>query len=140
MKNVPPSGVRTPDSIFARVDLPLPFSPTMAWTSPGCIVRLHLLRAIVSPNRFEISRTTIAFSDIGMLPLGHDEPIKAVPRRWLDNERPGKCRRPYLSRFPCEGVSWPENHGISHRWRKPFFRLGLHPVRICDVAVLREIL
>src|ERR1700758_4604910 len=87
MKNVPPSGVRTPDSIFARVDLPLPFSPTMAWTSPGCIVRLHLLRAIVSPNRFEISRTTIAFSDIGRLPWRHDEPIKAVPRRWLDNER-----------------------------------------------------
>src|SRR5687768_9575593 len=35
MRIVPPSGVCTPASTFISVDLPAPFSPTMAWISPG---------------------------------------------------------------------------------------------------------
>src|SRR4051794_35769246 len=41
-----------PPRIFIRVDLPAPFSPIRAWTSPRRIVRLTSRRTGTPPNSF----------------------------------------------------------------------------------------
>ena len=45
----PPSGVATPASSFASVDLPAPFSPTSATTSPELTVRDKSVSTLVGP-------------------------------------------------------------------------------------------
>ncbi len=47
---VPESGVTAPESMFMSVDLPAPFSPTTAWTSPSAADRETFFSAIVPPN------------------------------------------------------------------------------------------
>src|SRR6516162_9778642 len=47
----PESGRSAPLRIFMSVDLPAPFSPTSAWTSPGRSVRSTPRRACVGPKR-----------------------------------------------------------------------------------------
>jgi hypothetical protein len=41
------------------VDLPAPFSPTMAWMVPGATARLTRSLASTSPKRLVISRSSI---------------------------------------------------------------------------------
>ncbi len=51
---VPEVGCSKPDRIFIRVDLPAPFSPMMACTSPGRTSKSMLNSTGISPNDFEI--------------------------------------------------------------------------------------
>src|SRR5712671_529103 len=53
----PESGLTTPARRFLIVDLPAPFSPTSATTSPGATVKLTSLTAVMPPNRF-VTRST----------------------------------------------------------------------------------
>ena len=46
----PPSACNAPAAIVTRVDLPAPFSPTMACTSPDCATKSTLLRARTLPK------------------------------------------------------------------------------------------
>ncbi len=51
-----------PATIFIRVDLPAPFSPSSRCTSPACTARLPARSATTPPNRFWIpfsSRSTV---------------------------------------------------------------------------------
>src|ERR1700722_2989429 len=50
----PPSGCSAPLSTFISVDLPAPFSPTRAWTSPGRTSRATERKATVEPKRLWI--------------------------------------------------------------------------------------
>src|ERR1700744_2208992 len=54
MRISPASGWCTPPRIFMRVDLPAPFSPHKATTSPGPMVRLTESSATTPGNRLEI--------------------------------------------------------------------------------------
>src|SRR5277367_6733966 len=56
MRISPASGWYTPPRIFMRVDLPAPFSPQTATTSPRPMVRLTLSRAMTPGNLLEIPR------------------------------------------------------------------------------------
>src|ERR671912_1990165 len=53
---VPSSGAWMPVMILIRVDLPAPFSPTSAWTSPGASARDTPSSAWVAPKRFAMPR------------------------------------------------------------------------------------
>src|SRR6202161_4471991 len=46
----PASACSTPAAMPIRVDLPAPFSPTMAWTSPGIITRSTPFNACTGPK------------------------------------------------------------------------------------------
>ena len=52
---VPEVGGCTPRRIFRMVDLPAPFSPSSAWTSPGRTSRLTPSRARTPPKCFDTS-------------------------------------------------------------------------------------
>jgi trimeric autotransporter adhesin len=60
----PMSGAWTPVRIFTSVLLPEPFSPTIAWTSPGSSSKEASRRACVSPNAFPtpVTRTSGALA------------------------------------------------------------------------------
>src|SRR5258705_13214856 len=62
----PESGFTMPARRFLIVDLPAPFSPTSATTSPGAIVKLTSLTAVMPPNRFVTRSTATA----GSTPFG----------------------------------------------------------------------
>src|SRR5215813_9401942 len=51
------SGCSAPVMILIRVDLPAPFSPTSAWTSPARRSNETPLSARTAPNDFEIEST-----------------------------------------------------------------------------------
>src|SRR5262245_61190583 len=51
------SGCSAPVMILIRVDLPAPFSPTSAWTSPSRRSNETPLSARTAPNDFEIEST-----------------------------------------------------------------------------------
>src|SRR5919107_2214313 len=53
----PVSADSAPERILIRVDLPAPFSPTRAWTSPVRTVMSALRMARTAPNRLETPRT-----------------------------------------------------------------------------------
>src|SRR5213080_2901111 len=59
---MPASGLTAPLTTFISVDLPAPFSPTRAWTSPRRSSRSTPLRACVEPNRLLMPRITRASS------------------------------------------------------------------------------
>jgi len=48
----PWSAASAPEMILISVDLPAPFSPTIAWTSPGCSSRSTPRSARTPPYRF----------------------------------------------------------------------------------------
>src|SRR6266446_5146071 len=58
----PESGFTMPARRFLIVDLPAPFSPTSATTSPGATVKLTSLTAVMPPNRFVTRSTATAGS------------------------------------------------------------------------------
>src|SRR6267142_1750952 len=62
----PESGFTMPARRFLIVDLPAPFSPTSATTSPGDTVKLTSLTAVMPPNRFVTRSTATA----GSTPFG----------------------------------------------------------------------
>src|SRR4051794_28473196 len=53
----PVSADSAPERILIRVDLPAPFSPTRAWTSPTWTVMSAVRMARTAPNRLETPRT-----------------------------------------------------------------------------------
>src|ERR1700733_12341600 len=55
----PASACSTPAAMPIRVDLPAPFSPTMAWTSPGVIRTSTPLRARTGPKLLRIPASVI---------------------------------------------------------------------------------
>src|SRR5256885_16436517 len=62
MKIEPESALTMPARRFLIVDLPAPFSPTSATTSPGARVKLTALTAVMPPNRFVTRSTATAGS------------------------------------------------------------------------------
>src|SRR6476646_7255291 len=58
----PESGFTMPARRFLIVDLPAPFSPTSATTSPGATSKLTSLTAVMPPNRFVTRSTATAGS------------------------------------------------------------------------------
>src|SRR5215204_1204374 len=60
MKTMPSSAASAPAMIFMRVDLPAPFSPTMAWTTPGSMWRSTPASAWTPPYAFRTPRTSTA--------------------------------------------------------------------------------
>ncbi len=54
MMTSPRSGLKAPAMIFIRVDLPAPFSPITAWTSPFLIFKEIESRALTPGKDFEI--------------------------------------------------------------------------------------
>ena len=75
---VPASGAITPVSTFTNVDLPAPFSPSRASTSPARIVRSTPARAAVKPKRLEIPRRCAA---TGAPAVEVDDVTSPIPRR-----------------------------------------------------------
>ena len=66
--DVPASGRTSPDAIPISVDLPAPFSPSSAWTSPAKAVNETSLTATTPPKRFQtlVKRNPIGVaSDFG---------------------------------------------------------------------------
>ncbi len=57
---VPSSGRCAPYSVFISVDLPAPFSPTIAWIVPGRTVRFTPSFATTPGKRLTMSRSSIA--------------------------------------------------------------------------------
>ena len=53
MRIRPPSGLITPEAIFASVDFPAPLAPISATTSPRGMARSTSSSACVAPNRFD---------------------------------------------------------------------------------------
>src|ERR1700722_1611893 len=53
----PSVGARIPYSILTSEDLPAPFSPSKAWTSPWASSRLTRSLAVKAPNRLVMLRT-----------------------------------------------------------------------------------
>src|SRR5690242_3715130 len=62
MSTVPTSGTRTPEATLIRVDLPDPFSPTRACTSPGAQSKSTSLSAFTPGNDFDTPASTTAGS------------------------------------------------------------------------------
>ena len=54
---VPESGETKPESTFAKVDFPAPFSPSNPWISPDSIVRDNESLATIGPNVLVIERS-----------------------------------------------------------------------------------
>src|SRR4051794_6418582 len=74
--------------IFISVDLPAPFSPIRAWTSPGRTSKLTSERAWVAPKRLLIAstrssgvvlRVSVLLSVSSTRALLSDRPVRASP-------------------------------------------------------------
>ena len=101
----PASGVRTPAMIFPTVDLPAPFSPTMAWTAPARIAMSTPASATVPPNLLVTPRssTCVRGSLSGTI---RPTPLRSrwrchrtSDRRWAPTA-PGRYRRCRCRRGP----------------------------------------
>src|SRR5262245_64417116 len=53
MRSSPPPGRSVPARIFSSVDLPAPFSPTIAWAVPAAIEKETSRSAVTAPNDFD---------------------------------------------------------------------------------------
>ena len=58
MRSVPESARSAPVMILMSVDLPAPFSPTSAWTSPGRTSKDTPCRARTAPNDLVMARAS----------------------------------------------------------------------------------
>jgi hypothetical protein len=61
----PASGRIVPVATFISVDLPAPFSPSSAWTSPGRTSRETSVSAATPPKLFEMSDMTSVATVVG---------------------------------------------------------------------------
>src|SRR5262245_25586692 len=114
MWSVPASWRSAPQMIFMRVDLPAPFSPTTACTSPRRAANVTRSRARVPPKCLVISRASSANSDIRPLlsgvnssrgpatPRHVDRPpnVESMRRRAAGRRRAPAGRTPVLLQRP----------------------------------------
>ena len=91
MRTSPESGRTSPLRILTRVDLPAPFSPTIARTSPVAMASETSSSATVASKRLERCSMTIAAADpeLGGPTLG---PIRARPTSTPLLPRPNRQR------------------------------------------------
>ena len=109
MRMVPPSGACTPAMILIRVDLPAPFSPSSACTSPGWTSKSTSLSTRTPAKDLETPR-----SETSALIGAHRSAM------------PARARHPRLARcfLPC-----PRRGGLRPgipRRRNTFFRAGAY--------------
>ncbi len=105
---VPSSGFWTPYRIFISVDLPAPFSPTMACTVPARTSMSMSWLAITPGKRFPMPRRRTAMVSVSagvaglvsVVVMAHAPKVKAAGRATGSE---GTLPRPRPSPWPCDG-------------------------------------
>src|SRR5207247_1613354 len=90
---VPASGCSTPARILTRVDLPAPFSPTMATHSRTAIERSTPRKATVPPNRLAMLRASSGRMLTIALPYAHRALDLEAPKDRLERLREARNTR-----------------------------------------------
>ena len=104
---VPLSGAIVPEATFISVDLPAPFSPSRAWTSPAATSRETSVSARTGPKRLEICVSTIRGCRVGTGSSGFDGEfefghfrVSVAGRANLDVRFRAEIRRSARNRLP----------------------------------------
>src|SRR5712692_9311356 len=81
----PKSGERTPERMFTIVDLPAPFSPTIAWTAPPISSTVTPSSAAIDPNRLVTSSRPATELGTAHLPSPRIEPDREHDQKARDH-------------------------------------------------------